>query len=362
MNFPFTLKKHDWFLNGAVIFLAAASLTMLYSIAPDFFWRQLIWFAAAFAAILLVSQIDWRPLANARWAIFLIYFSAVALLVATAFFAPAIRQARSWLVVGPIQIQTAEIAKAALIIMFAYFFAKRHIGIGRIGILFQSFTYFLIPGVLVLLQPDLGSMLILLGIWLGFLFVSGIRWRHVLIGILIFSVLAGAGWQFFLRDYQKERIRGLFNPEYDPLGVNYSVIQSKIAVGSGGFWGKGFRQGTQVQLGFLPEAHSDFIFSAFIEEWGLLGGLAVIAAFLLVMIRIIRTGLFCKNNFSKLICLGTVIMFLLQFSINVGSSLGIFPVVGVSFPFFSYGGSNLLTNAVMIGIIQSIVSRSSFLA
>lgn len=354
-------KKQDWLLNAAVLFLAAASLLILSSINRPLFWQQAIWFGAAFAVIFLFTAIDWRPLVNYRWLILGIYAAALVLLIATLFLAPVIRSSRSWLVIGPVQIQTSEFAKFALIVIFSYFFAKRHIGIARLSVLLKSFLYFALPAGLIILQPDLGSTLIVFAIWLGFLLVSGIRWRHLLIGFLIFAASGVLAWNFFLADYQKERIVAFLNPEYDPLGVNYSVIQSKIAIGSAGFWGKGYGQGTQAQLGFLPAAATDFIFAALVEEWGVLGGFLVIGAFTLLLLRIIKSGLSAHNNFTKLVCLGTALMFLTQFIVNTGSVLGLLPVIGVTFPFFSYGGSSILTNAMLIGIMQSAVVRSSFL-
>lgn len=350
-------KRQDWILNSAVLFLAVASLAAIYSGSPALFRYQAMWFVLGFSAFFLFTKIDWRPLINYRWLIFGIYFLVLALLVATLFFAPSIRGSKSWLVFGPIQFQTSELVKAALIIVYAYFFARHHVGIARLKILTVSFGLFLLPSVLVMLQPDLGTALVLFGIWLGFLLVSGIPWRYLAVGLFLFLFISFLAWNNFLRDYQRERIIGLFNPEYDPLGVNYSVIQSKIAIGSAGFFGKGFGQGTQVQLGFLPEAETDFIFAAFVEEWGLLGGISVVAAFIVLMLRIIRIGLISENNFFRFVCLGAVIMFLLQFILNIGSVLGLIPVVGVTFPFLSYGGSSLLTNFIIIGIIQSIIIR-----
>ena len=352
------IKRQDWFLNSAILFLAIAGLTIIYSGSPNLFWYQLLWFGLGFLGLFLLPLIDWRPIINYPRIIFGAYFLVIALLIVTLFLAPTIRESKSWLVFGPIQFQTSELAKAALIIAFAYFFARRHVGIAHFGILATSLALFLTPAVLILAQPDLGAALILFGIWLGFLLVSGVQWRHLAIGLFLFLVIAALAWGYFLKDYQKERIIGLFNPEYDPLGVNYSVIQSKIAIGSAGFLGKGFGQGTQVQLGFLPEAETDFVLAAFIEEWGLLGGFLIIAAFSFLMLRIIRIGLISENNFSRFVCLGAVIMFLLQFILNVGSSIGLSPVVGVTFPFLSYGGSSILTNFILIGIIQSIAVRS----
>lgn len=354
-------QRQDWFLNSAFLFLAACSLVILSSIGRGLFVSQLIWFVIAFAVMQLFAFIDWRPFFNYRWIVFGVYVFAVFLLLATFFFAPTIRESRSWLVFGPVQFQTSEFAKLALIIILSYFFAKAHAGIARLGVLVKSFIYFAIPAAFVLKQPDLGSTIIIFSIWAGFLLVSGIKWRHLLVGLLLLSIVGVFGWTSFLRPYQKERIVAFLNPSYSPLKINYGVIQSKIAIGSAGFFGKGYGQGTQVQLKFLPAAETDFIFPAFVEEWGGLGGFLVLAAFTLLLLRIIFIGLQSQNNFSKLVCLGSVILFLSQFAINIGSALGLAPVIGVTFPFFSYGGSSILINAMLLGIIQSIVIRGSFL-
>lgn len=377
------LKRHDWLLNGAVLFLMAASLPVIYSIAVNLFWQQFLWFLIAIILIAAVSYIDWRPLANYRWFIGSVYLFSVLLLVVTYFVAPTIRQAKSWLVIGSFQFQTSELMKLALIIILASFFTKGHISIGRLPVLIKSFFYFLIPAVLIMMQPDLGTTIILFSIWLGFLLVSGLPWRYIFVGLAVFLLVVATLWSSIeycskkerqsseeyqssqicskiFKKYQRERITALFNPNYSPLDVNYNVIQSKIAIGSAGFFGKGFQQGTQVQLGFLPEATTDFVLAAFIEEWGLLGGIAVIAAFTLIIFRILKIGLFSGNNFSSFICLGAVIMFLIQFIINVGSTIGLLPVIGVTFPFLSYGGSSILINAILLGIVQSIAVRSKF--
>lgn len=354
------LKRLDWGLLLPIGFLAVASLTVIASAAPELVPQQALWFAVGIIAAALLSGIDVRPLLNYRSAVYGIYIAAIALLVVTALVAPEIRHTRSWIVIGGAQIQTSEFAKVALIIALSYFFAKRHQSIAYVGNIIISLLYVAIPAFLVVRQPDLGTALILIAIWVGYIFASGIRPRHIAIGLVAAIVLLVLSWNSFLKPYQKERVLGLFYPERDPLGVNYNVIQSKIAIGSGGFLGKGFRQGTQVQLGFLPEAHTDFIFAALVEEWGLLGGTLVIAAFLLLLLRIIWIALESENNFSRLMCLGAIIMLLAHFVMNMGSATGVFPVVGVPFPFLSYGGSNLLTSFMLIGIIQSIAMRKAF--
>lgn len=354
------LKRQDWLLNLTILLLSVFSLTIIFSISGKLFWQQLAWFVFGFLLVFLLSQIDFRPLVNHRWLIFGIYIFAILLLILTFIVAPSIRGSKSWIVLGPIRYQTSEFTKLALIVLCAYFFAKKHIGIAHVSNLLKSFLYFLIPAVMILAQPDLGTAIILFGLWAGFLLVSGLRWRHIALGLLILIIFSFFSWNYFLKDYQKERIIGLIAPTHDPLGINYSVIQSKIAIGSAGFFGKGFGQGTQVQLGFLPEAATDFIFSAFVEEWGFVGGFVLISVFLFLILRLIKIGLEREDNFSRFICLGVIILFLLQFSLNIGSVLGLLPVVGVTFPFFSYGGSSLLTNFLLIAIIQSLVARSKY--
>jgi len=357
--FNFRLKDLNWKLVLAVLFLIVAGLTSLFSAAPSLFYKQLLWAILGFVVIFLMVRFDWRPYINYRGVIFGLYFLLILLLIATYFMAPTVRGVRGWLSLGPLNFQAAEIAKLILIIFFAHFFSRQHKGIGRVSVLFASLFYFLIPGFLIAIQPDLGSALVLFCLWFGFLLVSGIKYRHLIFALIIFSILGMIIWQGVLRDYQKERILGFFFPEHDPLGINYSVIQSKTAIGSAGLFGKGFQQGGQVRLGFLPEAQTDFIFAAFVEEWGLLAGLVVVAAFAFIILEISRIGLIAENNFSRFICLGAAILLIIQFIFNIGSNLGLTPVIGVTLPFFSYGGSSLLINLVLIGIIQAILIRRS---
>ncbi|MDD5431194.1 MAG: FtsW/RodA/SpoVE family cell cycle protein [Candidatus Pacebacteria bacterium] len=357
MNFLARLKNLDWVLNSAIIFLVAASLISL-SGSGQYFYRQFISCVIAFAIIIVFSQIDWRSFLNYSWIIQGLYYLSVVLLVFTYFAAPTIRGIKGWIVLGPLQFQASEFSKIALIIMLSAFWAKAHVGVAHKRNIFLSLIYFAVPAFLVMIQPDLGSVIILFAIWFSYLLISGIKWKHLLAAFVIFIFVGIFLWTSFLKDYQRERIIDFFNPGRDPLGVSYNVIQSKIAIGSAGFFGKGFGQGTQLRLGFLPEPRTDFILAAFIEEWGLLGGLLAVGAFLIILLRIIKIGLVGENNFFRLFCLGAVIMFLAHFILNAGSNLGIFPVVGVPFPFFSYGGSNLLTSAFIIGIIQSILLKS----
>ncbi len=359
MAFFTFFRRMDWALNGCVAFLGAAGLVTIASVSPRELPQQVIAFGIGIALMLVFAVIDWRPLTVHRGIVLTVYGMGIALLVATYFFAPTIRSTRSWLVFGPFQFQASEFIKVALILLYSYYFARRHVGIAEWKNVLIPFAYAAVPIGLILLQPDMGSALIVLGVCVSYLFVSGIRWRHILIGIVLTAAIGFFGWNY-LAQYQRERVHGLFNPRYDPLGVNYNVIQSKIAIGSGGLLGKGWRQGTQAQLGFLPEAANDFVFSAIAEEWGILGVLGVLIAYLMCIFRMIRIGVAAEGNFGKLVCLGVACLFLLHITLNIGSAIGFLPVVGVPMPLVSYGGSSVLTFFMALGIVQSIAIRSVF--
>ena len=353
------ISKYDKGLIGVASLLMAISLVTLASGNMDLFVRQIVWTSMALLLILGLPLLNLRALFQYRWVVLGIYFFILSLLVATYFAAPVISGARSWIIIGPLQIQPSEFMKAALIILLSSFFAARHVAIARMGTILASFVYFLIPTIFVMLQPDAGTGIVLLGIWFGYLLLSGMPKKYIAVALLIFLILGVLAWNVGLADYQKARILGLFQPSTDLLGINYSVAQSKIAIGSAGLFGKGFGQGTQVQLGFLPAAQTDFIFAAFVEEWGIVGGVILIGALLFLIYRVLRLGLKSQDNFTRLISLGTALMIFIHFSINLGSALGLFPVVGIGLPFVSYGGSNLLTVAALIGIMQGVAGRKA---
>jgi len=338
--------------------ILVAGLTVLSSISRELFLLQLLWAVLGFSFVILFWFFDWRTFLNYRWLVIGCYLLSIALLILAYAAGPVIRNTRSWIVIGPIQFQPVEFAKVALILLFAQYFSRRHFAIARWKHILTSFFYFILPATLVALQPDLGSVSVLFGIWFGFLLISGLPLQRIFIVSLVFVLAAVLMWQFVLRDYQRARIIAVFYPEWDVQGINYSLTQSKIAIGSAGFWGKGYGQGSQTQLGFLTEPASDFIFSALIEEWGWIGGALVIFLITFLLRNILKTGLVADQNFEKFICIGTVITFAWQFFINVGSATGILPVVGVTFPFLSYGGSSLITNFFLLAIVNAIAVKS----
>jgi len=333
------------------------SMLVISSVSVHLFYLQLLWVMLGAAFFFVLFLFDWRALFNNRWTIPVIYGIGVSLLIFVTFFGPIVRNTRSWIVFGPLNFQPVELMKIALILLFASYFSRRHVGIARWGTIATSFALFMVPTGLVALQPDLGSAFILATIWFGFLLFSGLPVRRILLAVFVFAIVGVYGWSHVFKEYQRERIMNVFYPERNVLGLNYSVTQSKIAIGSAGLWGKGYRQGTQTQLGFLSEPVSDFALAAFIEEWGVAGGLAVIAAFVALEFWIIRIGMLAGKNFETFICVGVAAMFAMQFLVNVGSTLGFMPVVGLTFPFLSYGGSSLVADFVLIGIVNSIRMR-----
>jgi len=338
--------------------LIAASLIVLSAISLHFFLLQIIWVALGAGIVLVFLYIDWRSIFNSRWLVWGFYGVSLFLLGLALFAAPVIRNTRSWLVLGPFTLQPVELMKVALILLYANYFSKRHIAVARWWNILATFFFFVLPAAIAVKLPDLGSAVIFFSIWFGFLLLSGLPPRRTFAALAIFILTAGFIWAYVLKDYHRARIVGFLDPQQNALGINYSVTQSKIAIGSSGFLGKGYGQGMQTQLGFLSEPSEDFIFAALIEEWGLLGGLLVIGAFLFLIFQVLRVGSLADENFEKFICLGVAIMFGVQFLLNTGSTTGLTPVVGVTFPFLSYGGSSMMANFFMLALVNSIRKRS----
>ncbi len=334
---------------GAGLLILAASDRYLLA-------RQIIWMGLALGLMIVLPFFNIKALLSYKWFALGVYAVALGLLIVTYFIAPAVHGARSWIPLGPFKMQPSEFMQAALIIFFSYFFAAKHISIANIKTIAASFVFFFIPTVLVALQPNLGTAIIMFGIWFGYLLVSEMPAKYVGGAVLILAVVGVFMWHFGFASYQKARIIGLFNPHKDPLGINYNAIQSKIAIGSGGFFGEGFGQGTEVQLGFLPAAQTDFAFSSFIEEWGFLGGAVVLSLFGFLIYRILRIGMTADNNILRFLSLGTVMFIALHLAVNLGSVTGFLPVVGEGMPFVSYGGSDLVTISALIGVLQSVKS------
>jgi len=353
------MRKFDWGLLTAFGVLAVASLVGLAASDMTFFWRQLTWYIIAFPVMIAGSFIDWKWLGNRSWFRHGLYWFSVALL-AVSFLQPGtIRGTKSWIVVGNFQFEPVELMKVALILLFAHFFSRRHIAAWQGKNILLSLLYAAIPIGVAFLHPDLGAALIIGALWVCFLLAGGINKKRFAAGVLLIIMMGVMGWFLALKPYQKDRLVSFVFPERDPLGVSYNVIQSKIAIGSAGWLGKGFGRGTQTQLHFLPEAHTDFFFAAFTEEWGILGSFALLLTFLFILFKLASIGSRARDNYSRLVIFGVGCLLSLHFFVNVGSNVGIMPVTGIPFPFLSYGGSSILTIAILISIIEHIKLESS---
>ena len=262
--------------------------------------------------------------------------------------------AQSWFDLGFASFQPSDVAKLALILVLAKYFSKRHVEIKYVRHIVVSFIYAAIPVFLILLQPDLGSALVLMAIWFGMVFVSGISKKHLFAVGLSGVVVVLFAWFFVFEPYQKNRIMTFLNPLENVRTSGYNVYQSQIAIGSGQLSGKGVGLGTQSRLEFLPEHETDFIFAAFAEEWGFIGASLAVLLFAVLLLRILYNALLAQTNFETFFMLGVLFFFSVHIFVNVGMNVGLMPVTGIPLPFMSYGGSHTLIEWVALGIIMGM--------
>jgi rod shape determining protein RodA len=285
-----------------------------------------------------------------------LYFLMLILLGAVIFIGTAIRGTTGWIGFGGFHIQPVEIAKVIMVIFLASFLSKKKTQLSIVVRIAASIVLVFIPVFLVLKQPDFGSAMIIVASWAMLLTMSGLSKKNLLILVLIGLVCATSSW-FFLKNYQKARIINLLNPENDPKGSGYNVLQSIVAVGSGGIGGKGLGHGSQSQLNFLPEKRTDFIFAVLGEELGFAGVASLFVLFGVMLWRVKETARMARDSFGYLIAIGMMAVIFFQTLVNVGMNIGVMPVTGVPLPFVSYGGSSMVTMLAAIGIIQSIYAR-----
>ncbi len=360
---PRLLRRCDWPLLVLVVAVFGLSLPTVYSATlaagHDQAWhtvqRQLAWFAVGLLALLLVNTLDYHQFPQlTRTA----YWCAVVGLVVVLAVGREVNGARSWLELGPIRMQPSEFAKVAVILALARLFDESDAPASDWQILAHSVMALSLPLLLILAQPDLGTSLTFIAVWLMLLWWCGARWWQlvgiVLLGLLAFALL----WHLdLLQPYQKARIAVLFDPGADPRGQGYNLRQSLIAVGSGGLTGQGWLQGTQTHLRFLPEARTDFIFAVLCEERGLVGAAVLLLLYAAMIWRCLAIIGRADTRFGRIAGIGCVTILLLHVLLNVGMVVGLLPITGLPLPFFSYGGSNLLTNCVLVGMLLNIGMR-----
>ncbi len=356
------VKKLDWVLIGSAVLITLFGLAAIWSTSlakSDFsnFYKQLIFFAVGLCLMFAISFFDYRILRNNSYLILVLYFICLALLAGLHFFAPVIRGTHGWYRLGFLTLDPIETMKIVLIILLAKYFSMRHVQMYKLQHILISGLYALTPAALVFIKPDLGGAAVFVAMWLGILLVSGIKLKHFLILGICFLLVSGFSWQFLLKDYQKGRVTAFLFPT-DVLGGSWSQAQTKISIGSGRWFGQGVTGDSQVQYGFLPEPHTDFIFSVIAEEWGLIGMAVFFGAYLLLVWRILKVSIESSSNFPRLFGIGFAIMLIAQFTVNIGMNLSLLPVVGIYLPLVSYGGSGLIANFVSLGVLQSIKTRT----
>lgn len=347
--------RFDWTLLVSAILISLLGIASMYEFGPEnlFAPRQALWLSIGVGVFFLAHVVDWRILRHSASAVAL--YSAATLLLALLFILGATFQgAQSWFNLGWFAVQPAELAKLALIVVLAKYFSRRHVEIARFKHIIVSGIYTLIIFVLLFLQPDFGSALIVLGVWAGVVLLSGIPLRHLAFLVSVGAVASVMLWTFAFADYQKDRILSFLHPLADIQGAGYNAFQSTVAVGSGGVFGKGVGYGTQSRLQFLPEHQTDFIFAAFSEEWGLGGALLLLVLFGVLLYRIVLNARHGATNFESLFTLGVGILILVHLIIHVGMNIGLLPVTGTTLPFMSYGGSHILVGYLMLGIISAM--------
>lgn len=318
-----------------------------------FFEKQIISFGVALGVFFLATRVDTDILkrTNVLMALFVLMSALLLVLFGLGHVA---KGAQSWFKVGLFAFQPADAMKLLLIIILAKYFSRRHVEIAHFRHIIVSGVYALIPFVLVLLQPDFGSAMIIFLIWFGMILVSGVSKKHLAIVFLVGAVVFGGLWVGVLKPYQKARIMTFLHPLADIHGTGYNAYQSTIAVGSGQMTGKGVGYGTQSRLRFLPEYQTDFIFSAFAEEWGFVGVVILFVLFAVIVGRILMIALVGATNFEMLYGMGVAIFIISHFFVNIGMTIGLLPVTGVTVPFMSFGGSHLLVEFAALGILVSM--------
>jgi rod shape determining protein RodA len=356
------VENFNWGLLALTFVFAALGIITLYSavtagpasVQNTLYMKQMTWYMAGLLAMIPCIMVNYRVLE--RWA-YVIYFGCIGLLVHVLLFGRYAGGSRRWIDLGAFSLQPSELIKIAVVIVLAQYYARR----GRIsGLnlrdLLWPIVLVAVPFILIVRQPDLGTSLLLALIAAAMTIYAKIErrslWAMAASGVVLIPMV----W-FFLKEYQKQRILTFLNPDRDPLGAGYHIIQSKIAIGSGMMHGKGFLQGTQNTLSFLPEQHTDFIFSVLAEEWGFLGSAGLLVLFILLLVISLNIAHSCREPFGILLAVGITGLIFWEVLINIGMVMGLLPVVGVPLPFISYGGSSVVTKMICVGLLLNVSMR-----
>ena len=344
----------------ALLLLCSVGLAVLYSATSGemaAIVRQSIRFAIGFIALFVLAQISPKELSRlSPW----LYLIAVGLLLVVMFVGYSGKGAQRWLDLGFFRFQPSELLKLFLPMMLAWYFSEKPMP-PKISQIFVAFIIIAIPAALVLKQPDLGTSLLIAFAGVSVIFLAGLTWRWLAILVAISMACLPVLW-YKLHDYQRQRVLTMFNPESDPLGTGYHIIQSKIAIGSGGLYGKGWLNGTQSQLDFIPERATDFIFAVFSEEFGFMGVILLLCGYGFIVMRGLTIAARAQDTYSRLLAGSLSLSFFAYVLVNIGMVSGLLPVVGVPLPLISYGGTSAVTILAAFGILMSIHSHRKFIS
>jgi rod shape determining protein RodA len=350
------LLEINWGLVLLIVLIAAAGISMLYSVAGGHFqpWalRQIGHFTLGLIVMLLAATIDirmWMSLAYPAYAV------ALLLLVAVDIVGHVGLGAQRWISLGPLDLQPSELMKISLVLALSrYLHGKSVEEVSKPVPLAIGLAMIAIPAIFVVLQPNLGTTLIIVADGCSLLFLAGLSWWWIAPTLAAVAASVPLAWRFVLHDYQKTRVETFLNPESDALGAGWNITQAKIAIGSGGVSGKGFLQGTQSRLNFLPEKQTDFIWTSFCEEFGFVGALALLILFAVVIFYGLQTAISARSQFGRLLAMGVILNFFFYIMINGAMVMGLIPVVGIPMPLLSYGGSAMLTVMLGFGLLMSV--------
>ena len=344
----------DWSLLLLAVVISLVGILTMSTFGQDVSLaaRQLIWLAIAIGTFIGLSLFDMRFIR--RTPVVMALYILASLFLLLLLLVHPVMGARAWFSLGPVSFQPADFAKLALIALLAKYLSRRHVEIGDFRHIIVSGAYALAFASLILIEPDMGNAIIFGALWLGMMLVSGISKKHLAVLGLIGVVAASTLWFGGLQPYQRVRIVSFINPASDIHGAGYNAYQAKIAIGSGEFFGKGIGYGTQSKLRFLPEYQTDFIFAAFAEEWGFAGVILLFALYALLFARLVHIARASATNFDAFFTLGVVILFAAHIAMHIGINLGLLPVTGTTVPFMSSGGSHLVLEFAVLGIIASL--------
>lgn len=356
------VQYFDWGLLGLILLIGLLGLVTLYSAVTSatptpqktLYFKQMIWYGAGMTGMVFSFSINYKSLY--RWSP-AIYAVCILLLIYVLIMGKYVGGARRWLILGPVSVQPSELIKIAVIISLARYYSKHANPRGfTLSELLTPLMLTIIPFMLIVKQPDLGTAMVLVLIAGAMTVFVKIERRSLLCIITACTITGPLVW-FLLKGYQKKRILTFINPDRDPLGAGYHIIQSKIAIGSGMIFGKGFLKGTQNALSFLPEQHTDFIFSVLAEEWGFVGSVFILFLFLVLIIWGLNIAYRCRDPFGTILAVGATAMIFWQVFINIGMAMGLMPIVGVTLPFISYGGSSIVSIMICVGLLMGISMR-----